>query len=268
MKLSMPTQGSARRGANCAPRPAGFTLVELLLVMALIVVLLGMSYPTLRRSLGSYRLREAAKTMRVQVARARLAAIESGVPQEMRFILGEGVFRFGPARGFEPDTDDFSGATDPESGPRLTAAGDPRRYGTPANGRSPSSSSSGAEEQFLPESIIFAPEQPSAIEASSANALLGSANSTSSAPNESADELTVGDDRNWSPAIVFRPDGTAIDAQFVIVNDRQQCIVLSLRGLTGALDQSELQSLEAMQAAAEAAATPVDRMARLPATER
>ncbi|MBX9789591.1 MAG: prepilin-type N-terminal cleavage/methylation domain-containing protein [Pirellulales bacterium] len=263
----MSTHGTVWRGASRAPRPAGFTLVELLLVMALVVVLLGMSYPTLRRSLGSYRLREAAKTMRVQVARARLAAIESGVPQEMRFIPGEGVFRLGPARGYEPDADDLSGATDPEAGPRLTAAGDPRRCGAPADGRYPSSPASGVDEQLLPESIIFAHEQPRAAEASSASAPFGAANSTNSAPSAAGDELAAGDERSWSSPIVFRPDGTTIDAQFVIANDRQQCIVLSLRGLTGALDQSELQSLEEMQAAAEAAA-PVDRLARLPATER
>jgi prepilin-type N-terminal cleavage/methylation domain-containing protein len=268
MNLSSFPHRPTRRGANRAPRCAGFTLVELLLVMALVVVLLGMSYPTLRRSLGSYRLREAAKTMRVQVARARLAAIESGVPQELCFVAGEGAFRLAPARGYEPDVDDAGGAADPDAGPRLTAAGDPRRYGARAIGDSPSSASSMAEEQLLPESIIFAHEQPNSTSVGVDGAEFAPTSLAGQSAADSAGELALDDERNWSAPIVFRPDGTTVDAQFVIANDRNQCIVLSLRGLTGALEQSELQSLEEMQAAAEVAAAPAHRMARLPATEQ
>jgi len=244
----------------------GFTLVELLLVMSMIVVLLGMSYPTLRRSLGSYRLREAAKTMRVQVARARLAAIESGVPQELRFVPGEAVFRLAPARGFEPEPADASRAGDPEAGPRLTTAGDPRQCGTGATSDPQSAPLDLAEEQNLPESVIFAHEQPSKADATGAE--FGSAIPASDSFSDPSLASTTGDDRNWSAPIVFRPDGTTVDAQFVIANDREQCIVLSLRGLTGALDQSDLQSLEEMQATAEAAVAPADRTAGLPTTER
>ena len=266
---------SPKRGAGChcwlaqqcqRRTPRGFTLVELLLVMSMIVVLLGMSYPTLRRSLGSYRLREAAKTMRVQVARARLAAIESGVPQELRFVPGEAVFRLAPARGFEPEPADAGNAGDPEAGPRLTTAGDPRRGARPTNLDPQTAALSEVIELFLPESGIFAHEQPS--KASATGAEFGSAIPTGDGFSDQSLAATTGDDRNWSAPIVFRPDGTTVDAQFVIANDRQQCIVLSLRGLTGALDQSDLQSLDEMQATAEAAVAPADRMAGLPTDER
>jgi prepilin-type N-terminal cleavage/methylation domain-containing protein len=250
-----------KRGA-----PRGFTLVELLLVMSMIVVLLGMSYPTLRRSLSSSRLREAAKTMRVQVARARLAAIESGVPQELRFVPGEAVFRMAPARGFEPEAADAGSAGDPDAGPRLTTAGDPRRSGRPTNLDPQTAALGEVIELLLPESVIFAHEQPSKTDATGAE--LGSPIPAGDSSSDPSLASTTGDDRNWSAPIVFRPDGTTVDAQFVIANDRQQCIVLSLRGLTGALDQSDLQSLEEMQAAAEAAVAPADRMAALPTDER
>ncbi|MGD9644389.1 MAG: prepilin-type N-terminal cleavage/methylation domain-containing protein [Pirellulales bacterium] len=265
MTLSFSVRRPAWRSARAASRRAGFTLVELLLVMALVVVLLGMSYPTLRRSLGSYRLREAAKTMRAQVARARLAAIESGVPQELRFVPGEGVFRLAPARGYEPDPADSSGSVDRDSGPRLTTAGDPRRAARP-KGDSSGGGAPAIEEQLLPESIIFAHEQPQPTTAGIDAMESGATSFANESLTSVDDELAMGDERSWSAPIVFRPDGTTVDTQFVIANEREQCIVLSLRGLTGALEQSELQSLAEMQAAAEAAVAPSARTAARPAT--
>jgi hypothetical protein len=37
----------------------------------------------------------------------------------------------------------------------------------------------------------------------------------------------------WSAPILFRPDGTTSDASIVLVNDRQQTLRVTLRGLTG-----------------------------------
>ena len=44
----------------------------------------------------------------------------------------------------------------------------------------------------------------------------------------------------WSPPILFNPDGTTSDASLVLQNDKGQTIRVTLRGLTGIADASDV----------------------------
>jgi prepilin-type N-terminal cleavage/methylation domain-containing protein len=85
----------ARIGHRIPPRRA-YTLLEMLIVLALLAVLAGLSWPAVRGMLGKSQLRGAAKQVRVALARTRLKAIETGVPQRFSYAAGTGGFEVGP----------------------------------------------------------------------------------------------------------------------------------------------------------------------------
>lgn len=73
-------------------RSDGFTLVELLLVLALVVVLAALVAPSLSGTLEKVRLDAAAEQIRTAWIDARLEAMRSGEPVAFQCRLGEGVY--------------------------------------------------------------------------------------------------------------------------------------------------------------------------------
>jgi len=109
-------------GGAAWPRRASlraFTLLEMLVVLAILVVITATGYPALRGSLEKSRLREAAKQIRIELSRARVAAIESGVIWQLRFQEGGAVFELmraqpaddGQAISFEQEDESATGVT-------------------------------------------------------------------------------------------------------------------------------------------------------------
>ncbi|MCP5113935.1 MAG: prepilin-type N-terminal cleavage/methylation domain-containing protein, partial [bacterium] len=74
----------------------GFTLVEMLVVLTILGLLVGMSWPSVHRLLSRSRVKEAAKQVRTELGEARLRAIESGTPQVFRFQPGTSFFEVRP----------------------------------------------------------------------------------------------------------------------------------------------------------------------------
>ncbi|HEY1381191.1 MAG TPA: GspH/FimT family pseudopilin [Gemmataceae bacterium] len=73
----------------------GFTLLEVLLVVAVIVILAAMAYPSIEAMYGDVRLSAAADQVRARWADARTKAIEEGRPY--RFATQpDGQFRIAP----------------------------------------------------------------------------------------------------------------------------------------------------------------------------
>ncbi len=70
----------------------GYTLLEMLLVLAVMVLLGAIVLPAVSQPLGKSELRDAAKQVRTQLARARLEAIESGRVYQFRFQPGRRKF--------------------------------------------------------------------------------------------------------------------------------------------------------------------------------
>jgi len=91
----------------------GFTLLELLLVMAILVILAAVSLPTMQAMYGDTRVRGAADEVRGAWAEARTRSIDNGVPYRFAIITGKEQFRLAP------DTNEFwdgsSGDIDPTS---------------------------------------------------------------------------------------------------------------------------------------------------------
>ena len=71
----------------------GFTLLELLLVLALIAAITALAIPALRGPLENARLRTAADTLRAAFTRARLDATRAGKIRLFRYELGGARYR-------------------------------------------------------------------------------------------------------------------------------------------------------------------------------
>lgn len=211
------------------PRPPrGFTLLELLLVLALLVVLAAVSWPALRKPLASRRLRQAGQAVRIEVARARLEAMRTGQEQGLVYARNGGrLRRFARPVAFDPDA---------ESGvPGSTAGvGWQREPMAPTRG---GDSLARWEEVRLPEPILFSDEFAAEYEASGEDVPPPVEVGGPAALHDGealAEWWTHGDDGEaWSVPIWFRADGTASDAEWRLHNEQGESLRVQVRGLTG-----------------------------------
>lgn len=180
----------------------GLTLVEVCLVLALLVVMGAVAAPLVEGSFSHARVKSGAELVRGAWARARLGAMESGQIH---------VFRFEPQGSrFQIITLDQLGMPASES----LAPEDPdAEHDVVDMLRLPGSR--------LPDGVKFAAANIS--DSSQVLATLGTA--TQSA---------------WSAPILFHPDGTTSDASIVLMNAAQQTVRVTLRGLTGIANTSDV----------------------------
>ena len=191
----------------------GYTLLELLIVVAVMLVVAGLTLPALSRPFAKSKLRDAAKQLRVGLVRARLEAIRAGAPQQFRYQPGGGLYEIAARSTAEgggflpvPQEDAFDEAPAVEESADAAAA------------------------QFeLPEGIrFFDPLAPDA------------------APDQSVSIESTGSegDGSWSTPIVFYPNGRTFNALVRLYGEYDYCVDVTLRGLTGASRIGEIRRLE------------------------
>ncbi|MEM9703263.1 MAG: prepilin-type N-terminal cleavage/methylation domain-containing protein [Planctomycetota bacterium] len=175
----------------------GFTLVEMLLVLVVLVTLATAVIPTATRFFGDYALKQSAEAVQNDLARARLDAVQQGVVYEFRAEAGGDRWVIVPASR-EPGLQGADGDTAP-------AVYVPVRSGTLAEGVTFASDGTLAALTDRPEMDYF-----------------------SGLPD--ASQLAQ---LQWSNPIQFRADGTADDAS-VTLSDEEGGLRVVVRGLTGA----------------------------------
>jgi len=180
------------RSHHTLPRRA-LTLLEVLLVLALLVVLASVVWPALEPVLAGLELRKSGERIRVEWNRARVDALSSGRTILFRYVPDTNRYSIEQRR--EPQ---FA----PGSGSSQTAVAQPE-------------SEAPSREAVLPERIKFVRSEIS--------------NNEVDASGSTATSTLEGD---WSDPVVFYPDGTTSDVTLVLKNEREQCVELSLRGLT------------------------------------
>jgi type II secretory pathway pseudopilin PulG len=198
----------------------GMTLVEIVLVTALLVVIGSLVVPIFTESFTSVRLRRAGDQVLSRWAHVRALAIETGQTQQFRFTPESSAFVVeawtllpaddGVARSSQslPNAraDDAKSQT---AGAMTGPNGMPLRNGT------------------LPEPITFHSGQI---------AVTGlAADESGRAPLEDSAQAA-------STPILFFPDGTSSDASVTLMSDKQQYVRLTLRGLTGVGRSSDVLS--------------------------
>ncbi|MBX7165146.1 MAG: prepilin-type N-terminal cleavage/methylation domain-containing protein [Pirellulales bacterium] len=227
---------SLGHGARSAKR--GFTLMEMLLVLGLLVVLAAVSWPALRGPIANSRLRDAAAQLRNNLARARLAALNAGRDHVVCFAPGGQRYAIAPHDGVGAAAAFATGEETalqyddaPERGQRDEAA-------TPA---------STLVELELPEGVHFAARDLAQSYGRESAAGTSPAAWTDGTTGEASEGESAGAERSLeAEQIVFHPDGSCSDATIRLNNERRFAITVQLRGLTavatvGPLERDEVE---------------------------
>jgi type II secretory pathway pseudopilin PulG len=217
----MPMGCAVRVGMSAKPQAAavrGMTLVEIVLVTALLVVIGSLVVPIFTNSFTSVRLRRAGDQVLSRWAHARSLAIESGEIQQFRFTPESGAFAIEPW-ALQPTGD--GGAAGRSRPLRSEQGGDAKPQAATGPDGMP------LRNGTLPEPITFHSGQITVTgqaDGESGRASLSSSSGAASTP------------------ILFFPDGTTSDASVTLASDKEQFLRLTLRGLTGVGRASDVLS--------------------------
>jgi Tfp pilus assembly protein FimT len=193
----------------------GITLLELLLVMAMLVAITALAAPQLAGPLENHRLRKGADQVRTAWSKARVQAMDSGRTFAFRYQPTSNQFLVEP---WSADEDYLESA-------QVTVSG----MATPMTQVPVQQDLSYIEPEALPDKIVFTASE---TEADMRDAMLAQ------------QQLPDGTDGQWSSPVFFYPDGTASTARLVLANSRQCHIMLTLRGLTGVVHVSDILAAE------------------------
>jgi type II secretion system protein H len=194
----------------------GFTLMELLLVMAIMVIAAAAVMPSFRGAMRNSQLRSAADTVRSELIKAHVAAMRTGRVQVFRYEQNGGKYKTEPF---------LSGDEALEGPPPDAAAPAPTQHGHQP-----------LHEPALPDGTRF-------VMADAAVQARG---------QQIESELASGSGANWGRPILFYPDGATVDAFLIVGNDQGHGIRIDLRGLTAAVKVSDIhdaKQLEEMRSA-------------------
>lgn len=190
------------------PHRSGYTLFELMIVLALILIVTAIAAPNLMESVRNGRVQEAAENVTEVLAAARRFAIDTGVDYHFRFEVGgqnvvaipaDAQLSIGNSNNADPDSADFVSLT--------------------------------AE---LPSTMFL---RYSADSKSGSETLKGSAFGNL----QNAGDLAS---KTWSEPILFRFDGSAETTTFRVMDEQQRSSDISVRGLTGAISTSGVFIME------------------------
>ncbi|MCS6976890.1 MAG: prepilin-type N-terminal cleavage/methylation domain-containing protein [Gemmatales bacterium] len=106
---------------SSASRPrVGFTLMEVILVLAIIVLVAAVAIPSFQAWSYGYRLQQGVDTLRTLWIKARTAAMEEGRPYRFQYILGTGSYRLAP-----DDVENWPELAGDVTGPNVSGLGYP-----------------------------------------------------------------------------------------------------------------------------------------------
>lgn len=195
-------------------RSSGFTLLELLVVLTLLVILLSLAAPSILAPLRSQRLKSAADAICAEFGKARIEAMESGRVQMFRFQKDTGNYMVEPwLRASDTQENNLVGEGDRVAGNSLITQ----------------SVEASTRQDTLPEGVVFMGEQVD-IDLRSYETTDG--------------QIAEGGSTDNSRPILFYPDGTTSDARVVLKSEDGSLKMVKLRGLTGVAKIADVESAE------------------------
>jgi hypothetical protein len=186
-----------------------FSLLEVVLVLALLVLISAIVWPNFDKPFASQRLHSAADLVKSEWMRTRVRAMTTGLPHVFRFQPETGSFQIEAIGGMDAELE-------------ATQAMD---FGVPIQPRLPTGES---ELPGLPEGVVFMGGQAAA--------------DTRGMLVESQAIATAAAD--WSQPVYFYPDGTTSDARVLLKNEHELYVMVDLRGLTGITSVSDVLTAE------------------------
>ncbi len=197
------------RGVSLGAARRGFTIVELLLALAILVTLAAMVVPSFSSLLADRRVARAGDQLRVEMMQARLAAMRSGRTYLLQLQTGTNSVRIRPW----VDMNDMTEAVDQTGSSAALLTGGNVIGGT--------MQAVDVEQETrtveLPETMVVSDVR---VQSSPRSFLIES---------QTQGEATDG----WSQPILFYPDGSTSTAAVTVNSAGAGRIVIVLRGLTG-----------------------------------
>ena len=242
-------------------RRAAFTLIELMLVLAILLALAAFSLPMLSGVLENQRLRHSAGLIRAEWRETRLQAMEEGQIFCARYKLGGSEMlidrildaHFTASLSSRETSDRYRLSNELDPFERGGFSGQMEDFML----RDPSQASeaTGSRLVTFPGSVFAAdvialPDERTAFYLGLTTAGDGDVEENVSESDEvTRQETRLGetaatDGGIWSTPIFFFPDGTTSTAAVLLKNDRDKCIEIRLRGLTGTGMICEATSME------------------------
>jgi Tfp pilus assembly protein FimT len=178
-------------------RRPSYTLLEVLLVCAVLVIVSALTVPSIDSMYGYFKMNAAVDSVKAAMVQARAGAIADGQPYRFCVVPGQGNYRVAP-----DDNTYWSGGGLP----------------TPPDPNNPPA----VVEDALPSGVTFAMGQNGTAPAA--------------APTNGDTSTPVGhvDPGSWSVVTVFMPDGTARDdVEIVFQVKGARTTSVQLRALTG-----------------------------------
>ena len=186
-------------------RRDGLTLIEILLVLAIVIMVAALALPAMNGTFDAQRLTRAADMVRSDWSRARVEAIRSGQEWVFCYIPGTGSYGISP----------YSPYQEPTLPQGVTPDQDARSNFDYGGGQ-------------LPRGVIFNQSDVMADTRSQALDEEGGGNPGA----------------NSAETILFYPDGTAQQAALKLSNEREWFVQINLRALTGTATVSEVAALQ------------------------
>ncbi len=223
----MPTNHHQQQPSQSAVR-GGFTIFELLLVLALLVIIGAVAVVGLSGSLSGQQLRSGGDEIRIAWTQARIAAMKSGRIHVFRYMPGERQYIVEKWIG---ESDLTEGTLEEELAPAAAVSGPAASTTGEADEASIRAATTGGEAGRLPKGVTFVD---------------GSITETNRSlfAEEDAAGTGAAADGAWSPPVLFYPDGQTSDAYVVLRNEDERYVKVTLRSLTGASQVSETMTLE------------------------
>lgn len=198
----------------------GFTLLELMLVLAIIAIIVVVAIPIMRGPMLGYRIRAACDQVRADWASARVRAMETGQTWAFQAIEGGTQYQIGPSCENDFNIDlvgEGLGVADPAT---LSAEMENTTRTLP-------------EDIFIDEILIETSPLSGITEINngSIDESMGSL--------EPIEEMT-----STVQAIYFYPDGTTSTAVLTLGNTTERYVRLQLRGETGQVRVGDIFSLQ------------------------
>ncbi len=189
-----------------SPLRAGFTLMELLLVLAILGTMAAITFPSVMPLFRAQKLRQGASDVQIAMSASRIHAVESAVTYQ--FLYEPGGRRYIVVIANADELNAGWGASD-ESIAGIRSDGGQLPDGLQFD----EAGDLETESVEVDSTLLSGLAQPDLFEGAA-----------------------------WGPAIYFYPDGTATDAQFTIRHIKQEQVIrLSVRALTGGVSSADIE---------------------------
>ena len=210
-------------------RPAAFTLLELLLTLAVLAATAAVVLPQLGGLIGDRRLVRAADQLRIEMTRLRVKAMREGKVMMLEGAIEGGSLRVRPYLSMSDATESMGSA-----GPSALLSGAKQETVAPA-------ATEPAEPRVieLPENVAFAGVNVvSSVRAAMIEQADAGTGGFAATPIANAGPLQGGSGADiaaagWSRPILFYPDGSTSTATVTLRHETMGSVMVRLRGITG-----------------------------------